>query len=372
MRSAGTAESVWRFGDAIGPATRMRIAQVSPLAESVPPDLYGGTERIVAYLTDQLVTLGHDVTLFASGGSTTRGKLQAIGSEALRLAPANRDPMFLYARMIEEIAASASDFDVIHFHCDWVHLPLFTRLNVAFLTTLHGRLDVADLAGLTRRFGKAPFVSISQSQRRARPDLNWVATVHHGLPVDLLQPTFESGRYLAFLGRIAPEKGPHAAIRIAQASEVPLRIAAKVDGADEVFYRETVEPLLARGGAQLVGEIDDAAKSQFLGNALALIFPIDWPEPFGLVMIEAMACGTPVIAYRRGAVPEIIEEGVTGFILEAGDEGGAVAAIRKAADLDRRRIRTVFEQRFTARRMAEDYVRVYNQMASSAGAAACS
>jgi glycosyltransferase involved in cell wall biosynthesis len=210
----------------------MRIAQVSPLAESVPPELYGGTERIVAYLTDELVALGHDVTLFASGDSKTRAKLRAVGPESLRLSPKNRDPQFLYARMIEEVAASLDDFDVIHFHCDWVHLPLFSRLNVPFVTTLHGRLDIDDLAGLTHRFRDAPFLSISQSQRLPRPDLNWIATVYHGLPVDLLKPTFEPGKYLAFLGRLSREKGPHAAIKIAQAADVPLCIAAKVDTAD--------------------------------------------------------------------------------------------------------------------------------------------
>jgi glycosyltransferase involved in cell wall biosynthesis len=348
----------------------MRIAQVSPLAESVPPELYGGTERIVAFLTDELVALGHDVTLFASGDSHTRAKLRAEAPEALRLSPKNRDPLFLYARMIEDVAASAASFDITHFHCDWVHLPLFHRLEVPFVTTLHGRLAIDDLTGLTRRFGDAPFVSISQSQRLPRPDLNWVATVQHGLPLDLLSPTFGSGSYLAFLGRIAPEKGPHAAIRIAQAARVPLRIAAKVGEADRTFYREAVEPLLQQGGAELVGEIDDHAKSGFLGNALALLFPIDWPEPFGLVMIEAMACGTPVIAYRSGAVPEVIDDGVTGFILDVGDEAGAVAAVREAARLDRRRIRDVFERRFAARRMAQDYVQVYKQLVGSPVAAA--
>jgi glycosyltransferase involved in cell wall biosynthesis len=340
----------------------MRIAQVSPLAESVPPELYGGTERIVAYLTDELVALGHDVTLFASGDSQTSAKLRAVCPEALRLAPGNRDPLFLYARMIEEVAAAAPALDLVHFHCDWIHLPLFARLDIPFVTTLHGRLDGADLAGLTSRFGGASFVSISQSQREPRPDLNWVATVPHGLPPDLLSPRFEPGGYLAFLGRISPEKGPHRAIAIAQAAGVPLRMAAKVDRADEAFYRKMVQPLLAKGGAELVGEIGDDGKSDFLGNALALLFPIDWPEPFGLVMIEAMACGTPVIAYRSGAVPEIIEDGVTGFILDVGDEAGAVAAIRAAAHLDRRNIRRVFERRFAARRMALDYVQVFERL----------
>jgi glycosyltransferase involved in cell wall biosynthesis len=343
----------------------MRIAQVSPLAESVPPELYGGTERIVAYLTDELVAQGHDVTLFASGDSHTRAKLRAVCPEALRLAPGNRDPQFLYAQMLEDVLALAAEFDVIHFHCDWVHLPLFARLGIPFVTTLHGRLDLDDLAGLASHFPDAPFVSISQSQRSPRPDLNWIATVQHGLPLDLLAPTFDPGGYLAFLGRISPEKGPHTAIRIAQAARVPLRMAAKVDHADGGFYAERVEPLLNEGGAELIGEIDDHAKSDFLGNALALLFPIDWPEPFGLVMIEAMACGTPVIAYRSGAVPEIIEDGVTGFILEVGDEHGAVEAIYKAARLDRRRIRETFERRFAARRMAEDYVRVYKQLVGS-------
>jgi glycosyltransferase involved in cell wall biosynthesis len=343
----------------------MRIAQVSPLAESVPPELYGGTERIVAFLTDELVAQGHDVTLFASGDSKTRARLRAIGPEALRLAPRNRDHLFLYTRMIEDVAASASEFDIVHFHCDWVHLPLFARLGVPFVTTLHGRLDIEDLTGLTRRFGDAPFVSISQSQRLPRPDLNWIATIYHGLPLDLLRPTYDSGSYLAFLGRISPEKGPHAAISIAQSAGLPLKIAAKVDAPDTAYYRDCVAPLLARGGAELVGEIDDAAKGDFLGNASALLFPINWPEPFGLVMIEAMACGTPVIAYRAGAVPEIVDAGVTGFVLEAGDEAGALEAIEKAVRLDRRRIREVFEERFVARRMAQDYIRAYEQLVTT-------
>jgi glycosyltransferase involved in cell wall biosynthesis len=284
------------------------------------------------------------------------------------LAPQNRDPLFLYARMIEDVAASTAYFDVIHFHCDWVHLPLFARMDVPFVTTLHGRLDVADLTGLARRFGNAPFVSISDSQRLPWPGLNWVGTVYHGLPLDLLAPTFEPGGYLAFLGRFSPEKGPHAAIGIAQAAGVTLRMAAKVDEADTAFYRDAVEPLVARGGVELVGEIDDSTKSRFLGEALALLFPIDWPEPFGLVMIEAMACGTPVIAYRCGAVSEIIEDGVTGFVLDVGDEDGAVEAVRAAARLDRRRIRERFEQRFSARRMAEDYVALYERLAFSVAA----
>jgi glycosyltransferase involved in cell wall biosynthesis len=345
----------------------MRIAQVAPLAECVPPELYGGTERIVSYLTDELVSRGHDVTLFASGCSKTRAKLRPIGSEALRLAPKKRDPLFLYARMIEEIARAANDFDVIHFHCDWIHLPLFSRINVPCVTTPHGRLDIDDLAGLTSRFGSMAFISISDSQRAPRPDLNWLATVHHGLPLDLLRPTFEPGSYLAFLGRISPEKGPHAAIKIAQATRIPLRIAAKVDVADMAYHRDAVAPLLARGGAELIGEIDDGGKSAFLGGAAALLFPIDWPEPFGLVMIEAMACGTPVIAYRCGAVPEIIEDGVTGFVLDVGDAAGAAAAVGEAVRLDRRRIRQVFEQRFAAGRMAADYVCIYHALADTAG-----
>jgi glycosyltransferase involved in cell wall biosynthesis len=348
----------------------MRIAQVSPLAESVPPELYGGTERIVAFLTDELVALGHDVTLFASGDSKTRAKLHPIGPQALRLAPRNRDAFFLYARMIEEVAAASDGFDVIHFHCDWVHLPLFARLSVPFMTTLHGRLDIEDLDGLVLRFGDFPFVSISDSQRLPRPDLNWVATVPHGLPLDLMAPTFTSGDYLAFLGRLSPEKGPDAAIRIAERAQMPLRIAAKADRADAAFYRDVMAPMLDRGAAELVGEIDDAAKTRFLGDAAALLFPIDWPEPFGLVMIEAMACGTPVIAYDRGAVREIIEDGVTGFILEVGDEAGAAAAVRKATRLDRRVIRSSFERRFGARRMAQDYVSLYEDFAGTTPIAA--
>jgi glycosyltransferase involved in cell wall biosynthesis len=348
-------------------SNNMRIAQLAPLAESVPPKLYGGTERVVSWLTEELVNLGHDVTLFASADSKTAARLVSVWPRALRLSRPRPDPAAACAALLEAIADRPGDFDLIHCHTDWLHLPLLRRLGVPFLTTLHGRLDVGYLKNLVRRFPGSPFVSISDSQRRPLLDLEWAATVYHGQPPDLLQPHFTPQSYLAFLGRISPEKRPDLAIRLAKATGMPLRIAAKLPRKENRYFREQVQPLLNGNDIEFIGEVDDRGKQSLLGNAAALLFPIDWPEPFGLVMIEAMACGTPVIAWRRGAVPEIIEDGVTGFVVDS--EEAAVQSIRRIGELDRRRVRAEFERRFTARRMAEDYVKAYQKLAR--GTARC-
>ena len=339
----------------------MRIAQLAPLAERIPPKLYGGTERVVSWLTEELVALGHEVTLFASADSTTSGRFVPVWPSATRLSRPRPDPLTPIANLLAAVAKEAHRFDVIHCHVDWVHLPLLERLGVPFVTTTHGRLDLPYLKHVARTFPEAPFVSISNNQREPLRELNWVATVYHGQPPEICTASDEGGDYLAFLGRISPEKGPEAAIRIAAAAGLPLRIAAKVprDGSD--YFRERIKPLMQGKRVEFVGEVGDRDKAEFLGKAAALLFPIDWPEPFGLVMMEAMACGTPTVAYRRGSVPEIIEDGVSGFIVE--DESEALAAIARLEDLDRRGVRAAFERRFTARRMAEDYVHVYRQLA---------
>ena len=341
----------------------MRIAQVSPLYESVPPALYGGTERVVAYLTEELVRAGHDVTLFASGDSTTRARLVEGAPRSLRLDPGCRDPLPHHFRMLELVAREASEFDLIHFHVDYLHFPLSRRLATPHLTTLHGRLDIPDLFPLYEEFGEIPLVSISDAQRLPIPRANWRATVHHGLPRDLLSLREQPGDYLAFLGRISPEKGVELAISIALAAGMKLRIAAKVDDADREYFQSVVRPLLQNPGIEFVGEIREPDKNEFLGGARALLFPVDWPEPFGLVMIEAMACGTPVIARPRGSVPEVLEEGVTGFLAET--EEDAVAALARLDRFDRRRCRSAFEARFTAERMARDYLGLYETLAGA-------
>jgi glycosyltransferase involved in cell wall biosynthesis len=335
----------------------MRIAQIAPLAESVPPKLYGGTERVVAWLVDELVELGHDVTLFASGDSVTRAKLNSVWPRALRLGRPRSDPIAAQAVLLEAMAQHAAEFDVIHVHVDWLHLPLLSRLGVPFLTTMHGRLDLPGMPDVISRFPAAPFVSISDNQRGPLRDANWLGTVYHGLPAGLLRPSFEGGSYLAFLGRLTAEKGPEVAIRIARAAGMPLHIAAKVPRGERRYFKERLEPQIDGERVRLIGEVDDEAKQEFLADASALLFPIDWPEPFGLVMIEAMACGTPVIAFRSGSVAEVVDDGVTGFVVD--DEAQAVEAVGRLGQLDRRRIRARFEQRFTATRMAEDYVRHY-------------
>jgi glycosyltransferase involved in cell wall biosynthesis len=341
----------------------MKIAQVAPLYERVPPRLYGGTERIVSYLTDELVRQGHDVTLFASGDSSTAAELVPCCDFALRLNPAVRDPLPYHMMMLEQVRQRAREFDVIHFHIDLLHFPLARQLPTPVLTTIHGRLDLVDLAPFYRVFSDHPLVSISYDQRQPLPDLNWVDTVHHGIPRELLpfQPR-PRGRYLAFLGRVSPEKRPDRAIAIARAAGMPLKIAAKVDKVDQDYWNERIAPLVAsEPGVEFVGEIGERDKAAFLGNASALLFPIDWPEPFGLVMIEAMACGTPVIAFRCGSVPEVVENGVSGFIVCNEEE--AAAAVPAAMAMNRLEIRRAFERRFTADRMATDYARIYRSLA---------
>jgi glycosyltransferase involved in cell wall biosynthesis len=341
----------------------MRIAQISPLYEAVPPKLYGGTERVVSFLTEELVAMGHDVTLFASGDSVTSAKLEAVWPRALRLDPAIRDAIAPHMLMVERVRKMASEFDVLHFHIDYFPFSLFRRQNTPWLTTMHGRLDLPELQPLFDTFSDVPVVSISNSQRRPLPQANFTGTVLHGLPENLLTPTPGPKDYLAFLGRIAPEKGPDRAIRIARRAGIPLKMAAKVDRADQAYFDEVIKPMLDGPGVEFIGEINEQQKVDFLGGAKALLMPIDWPEPFGLVMIEAMACGTPVIAINRGSVPEVIDEGISGFIVE--DEISAIAAVERLDQLDRAVVRRQFEARFTARRMAEDYLAVYSRLAQA-------
>jgi glycosyltransferase involved in cell wall biosynthesis len=339
----------------------MKIAQVAPLMEAVPPKLYGGTERIVSYLTDEMAALGHDVTLFASGDSVTKAKLEAVWPCALRLDETMRDYLAPHIVMLEALARRADEFDIVHLHLDYLGYPILQRTAVPFLATLHGRLDLPELGPLYQMFDDVPVVSISDAQRDPLPQANYVATVHHGIPERMLLPGFGAGGYLAFLGRISPEKAPDAAIRIAANAGMPLKIAAKVDRVDQQYFEDRIAPMLrAAGHVEFVGEIADDEKGAFLGGAAALLFPIAWREPFGLAMIEAMACGTPVIAFRHGSVPEVVDDGVTGFVVE--DEQAAVAAVKKVRSLDRARIRRVFEKRFTTRRMTEDYINVYRRV----------
>ena len=342
----------------------MKIAQIAPLIESVPPRFYGGTERIVSYLTEELARLGHDVTLFASGDSVTSARLVSCATTALRLNPKVRDPIPYYMLMLDRIRECADDFDILHFHIDQFHFPLFRPLAGRTLTTLHGRQDQPDLRALYFGFNEMPLVSISDGQRAPIPNANVVATVYHGLPRDLHRPTFNPrGGYLAFLGRISPEKGVDRAIKVAQTLGIPLKIAAKVDRVDEAYFRE-IAPLLKGPGVQFIGEINEQEKTDFLGQALALMFLIDWPEPFGLSMIEAMACGTPVLALRRGSVEEVVENGLTGHIVDSIEE--ATVTLPRVMTLDRRAVRRRFEERFTATRMAKDYMRVYNSLLAQA------
>ena len=335
----------------------MRIAQIAPLAESVPPKLYGGTERVVHWLTEELLALGHDVTLFASGDSKTNAKLVPVIPHALRLGRPRMDPIAAQALLLEAVARRRGQFDFLHFHIDWLQLPLFSRMPTRFLTTFHGRLDLPGLKSITGQFPDAAFVSISNDQREPLPDLRWVRTIYHGLPDRYLQASTQPGRYLAFLGRLTAEKGPEDAIRIAKAVGMPLRIAAKVPRGEQRYFNEQLKPLIDGEQIQLVGEIDDRGKQDFLSQATALLFPIDWPEPFGLVMIEAMACGTPVIAYRNGSVVEVVDQGITGFVVD--DEAEAIEAIGHLDQLDRKQVRKQFEKRFTAQRMAREYTEVY-------------
>ena len=345
----------------------MRIAQVAPLIESVPPRLYGGTERIVSYLTEELVALGHDVTLFASGDSITTANLVPCCPQALRLTPGVTDPIPYLMLMLDKLRRMASEFDILHFHIDQFQFPLFRALRSPAVTTLHGRQDLPDLKVLYAGFTGMPLVSISDAQRAPVPWANFVATVPHGLPrAPLVFSPEPRGDYLAFIGRISPEKRLDRAIAIARSAGLPLKVAAKIDKVDREYFHNRIEPLLEGPGVDYIGEIDERQKPAFLGNARALLFPIDWPEPFGLVMIEAMACGTPVLAFRCGSVPEVVDDGVTGWAVGSMEE--AKAALPRVLALDRNRVRRRFEERFTAARMARDYIKVYEQVLAAEGA----
>lgn len=343
----------------------MNIAQIAPLCEAVPPKLYGGTERVVAHLSDALVELGHEVTLFAAADARTKARLVPVRDQSMRLdaAPLKSD-LAAHLTMLQEVKRRSAQFDILHFHVDMVHFPMFEQQAHKTVTTLHGRLDLKDLPGVYERWPDYGLVSISDHQREPLPDANWLATVAHGVPVH--QYSFcelPAGRYLAFLGRISPEKGPDRAIQLARRAHIPLKIAAKVDAFDTVYFESVIKPLLDDPSIEFIGEIGDDQKEAFLGNALALLFPIHWPEPFGLVMIEAIACGTPVIAWNCGAVPEVIDHGTTGFIVNSDEE--ALAAIGRVPDLERRHVRAAFERRFTATTMARAYLDVYARLLDS-------
>ena len=341
----------------------MKIAQVAPLVESVPPKLYGGTERIVAYLIEELMRQGHDVTLFGSGDSTASTELVPCSERALRHDHRVQDALPYHLAMLDKVRRRADTFDILHFHISLLHFPMFRDMAHKSVTTLHGRLDLPDLPAFHASFPEIPLVSISNEQRRWLPGpLNWVGTVHHGLPLDLLRFTSKpAGNYLAFLGRVSPEKGLDRAIAIAAKAGLPLMIAAKIDAVDQAYWEQVLRPLIrAHRDVEFIGEISEPQKSDFLGNARTLLFPIDWPEPFGIVMIEAMACGTPVIAYRCGSVPEVVENGISGFVVRDMEE--AVSAVHIVHGLDRADVRRAFERRFTAERMAQDYVSIYERL----------
>ena len=338
----------------------MKIAQIAPLVESVPPRLYGGTERVVSWLTEELVALGHDVTLFASGDSRTRAELYPVVPRALRLDGLHNSLPYNII-MLDRVAQREAEFDILHFHIDFFHYPLFRNMAHKTVTTLHGRQDLPELPDVYRAFPHMPLVSISNHQRKPVPPVNWMGTVYHGLPDGLLHEGEGKGGYLAFLGRICPEKGPEDAIEIARRAGMRLRVAAKVDPVDRLYFEQVVGPLLARSPhVEFVGEIADGQKQEFLGNARAVLFPVQWPEPFGLVMIEAMACGTPVIAYRQGSVPEVLEDGLTGFVVDGAEM--AAMAVQKLDRLFRPSIRSRFEERFSARAMAQDYCNIYSRL----------
>src|SRR3984893_162163 len=339
----------------------MKIAQIAPLMESVPPRLYGGTERIVSYLTEDLVRLGYEGALFSSAASITRADLVGCASMALRLDSNVRDPIPYYMLMLDRVREIAEEFDILHFHIDQFHFPIFRPMANRTVTTLHGRQDLPDLKPLYIGFSEMPLASISDDQRRPIANANVVATIHHGIPANLHKPIYHPrGGYVAFLGRISPEKGPERAIRIARALGIPLKVAAKVDKVDEPYFREKIAPLLSEPGVEFIGEINERNKNEFLGEAQALLFPIDWPEPFGLVMIEAMACGTPVLAFQNGSVSEVVDQGVTGAIVDTVDE--AVRMLPQVLALDRHAVRRRFEQRFSSARMATDYVALYRSL----------
>lgn len=338
----------------------MRIAQIAPLAESCPPKLYGGTERIVHFLTEELVSMGHDVTLFASGDSQTRAELVSCVPQALRLVDGAHNLVPHHLSMVEQVRRRLDDFDIVHFHIDLFQYPAILTWDTPTVTTLHGRLDIPDLQRCYRTFSQVPLVSISNNQRMPMPPVNWVETVYHGLPPQMLPLNLEGGDYLVFLGRISPEKRPDRAIEIAVRSGRPLKMAAKIDAVDQAYWEAEIRPLVeAHDNIEYIGEVNEAQKAELLGGAGALLFPIDWPEPFGLVMIEAMSCGTPVVAWRNGSVPEVMKDGVSGRIVESIDE--AVAAVNEVFGFDRAKVREYFERRFTVRRMADDYIQLFEQ-----------
>jgi len=338
----------------------MRIAQVPPLYEAVPPLLYGGTERVVSYLTEELVNQGHEVTLFGTKDSITKSHLFPVSEKAIRLNPDSRDPLAVHYYQLQEVMEHASEFDIIHFHTDYLHFPISNLNRYCQITTLHGRLDMEDLKLIYEKFGHLPLVSISNSQRIPFPDVNWVGTVYHGLPKFLYRQGSGEGGYLAFLGRISPEKRPDRAIEIAIKAGIPLKIAAKIDRVDQEYFELNIKHLLAHPLIEYIGEINEQEKQDFLGNALALLFPIDWPEPFGIVLIESLATGTPVIAWRNGSVPEIIDDGKTGFIVNSIE--GAVRAVQQAHLLSRDHCRRAFEKHFTSFVMAGNYLKVYEKI----------
>ena len=338
----------------------MKIAQISPLHESVPPRTYGGTERVVHYLTEALVRQGHEVTLYASADSRTSATLRPVIPEALRLSRERRDPLTWHLLQLAQVAREAGDYDIIHFHTEFLHFPLWRRMEVPQITTLHGRLDLADLKPFYQEFRDMPVISISDHQRTPLPMAHWAGTVYNGVPAELYTFQPEPGDYLAFLGRISPEKGPELAIEIALKAGMPLKMAAKVDAVDQDYFTSRVEPLLKHPLIEFIGEVDEQGKNALLGGARALLFPIQWPEPFGLVMIEAMACGTPVIAFRQGSVPEVMRDGVSGYVVESVE--AAVAALARIDAIDRAGCRAYFEQRFTAERMAEGYMKRYHEL----------
>ncbi len=338
----------------------MKIAQIAPLYESVPPKFYGGTERVVSYLTETLVKKGHDVTLYASGDSITSAKLRPLCHRSLRLDRHSIDPIADHVLLLERLYHDASEFEIIHCHIDYLAFPMLRRMITPHLTTLHGRLDIPNLYNLYREFDDIPLVSISHNQRQPLPWVNWIDTIYHGLPEDLYSFKEGQGKYLAFIGRVSPEKRVEWAIEIAKSSGIPLKIAAKIEKCDTDYFEKKVKPSLDGKNIEFIGEISESEKNDFLGNAYALIFPIDWPEPFGLVMIEALACGTPVIARLRGSVAEIIESGVTGYVIKNISE--AVKAVKQISGISRRRCRKTFEQQFTAKRMAENYLNAYEEL----------
>lgn len=339
---------------------KIRIAQIAPLHESVPPKLYGGTERVVSYLTEELVNQGHIVTLFASRDSATKANLVSHVHQALRLNKSVEDPLAHHIVQMADLIARVDDFDIIHFHTDYLYFPVSRLLNKPRLTTLHGRLDIPDLKYVYQKFNNEPLNSISNSQRQPLPFANWIGTVYHGLPLDLYQKRSGSGDYVAFLGRISPEKRVDRAIEIAGKAGIDIKIAAKIDKADIEYFHSIIKPLMQQPHVEFVGEIGEAEKGEFLGDAKALLFPIDWPEPFGMVLIEAMACGTPVIAWPHGSVPEILSNGETGFVVD--NIHAATEALKKVETLDRDKVRQVFEERFSVAGMAKNYVFLYHKL----------